>query len=377
MSNDHVAAHDLTVRTTGDHETPRVTTPVTLSVRPHRLDGGDTLDGTSMPTSGPLIDRYGRIHRDLRISITDRCNLRCVYCMSEDMVFQPREELLTFDELVRVARVARDLGVTSMRLTGGEPLVRRGVVDLVARLGELGVEDLALTTNATRLAPLAVPLKAAGLTRVNISCDSLRVDRFASIRRRGDLTTVLRAMDEAESAGLAPLKVNVVLLRGINDDEILDFARFARTTGRIVRFIEFMPLDAPGQWDRDRLVAGRDVWATVNAVWPLEPVDEPGRVAPAERFRFVDGVGEIGLISTVTQPFCGTCDRLRLTSDGSIRNCLFSDDEHALRDLLRTGCDDDAIQLVLRRAVWNKFPGHAINETDFLRPHRSMSMIGG
>ena len=361
-------------RDTGAVDAARATS-VSLSVKPHRRDAA--APSAEMPTSGPLVDTYGRVHSDLRISITDRCNLRCVYCMDEDMEFHPREQLLSFEELERVARVARDLGVTSIRLTGGEPLVRRGVVDLVARLGALGFEDIALTTNATRLRPLAAPLKAAGLTRVNISCDSLRAERFATIRRRGDLATVLAGMDAAEAAGLAPLKVNVVLLRGINDDEILDFAHFARTTQRIVRFIEFMPLDAQGEWDRNRLVPGREVFDVVNSAFGIEAVDEPGRIAPAERFRFVDGAGEIGLISTVTEPFCGTCNRLRLTGDGSIRNCLFSDDEHSLRRLMREGCDDADIERVLRRAVWAKFPGHAINEPEFLAPHRSMSMIGG
>ncbi len=356
---------------------PARSTPVALSVKAHHANADDGRPPAHMPTTGALVDQYGRVHSDLRISITDRCNLRCIYCMEEDMTFQPREQLLSFEELERIARIAHELGVTAIRLTGGEPLVRRGVVDLIARLSAIGFADIAMTTNATRLAPLAAPLKAAGLTRVNISCDSLRADRFAAIRRRGDLATVLDAMEAAEAAGLAPLKVNVVLLRGINDDEILDFARFARATGRIVRFIEFMPLDAPGEWNRGRIVPGREVYDVLNASWPLEAVDEPGRVAPAERFRFADGIGEIGLISTVTEPFCGTCNRLRLTPDGSIRNCLFGDDEHALRDLVRSGCDDAEVELVLRRAVWAKYPGHAINEPGFLRPHRSMSMIGG
>ena len=361
----------------------RVATPVALSVRPHRVDLTSreaTTSGVSleMPTSGPLVDRYGRVHDDLRISVTDRCNLRCVYCMPEEgMTFLPRAELLSFDEIARVARVARDLGVRAIRLTGGEPLVRRGLVDLVARLRELGFDDIALTTNGTRLATLAPALAAAGLHRVNISCDSLRPARFATIRRRGELETVLYAMDVAEASGLGPLKVNVVLLRGRNDDEVLDFASFARETGRIVRFIEFMPLDAQGEWGPDQLVPGREVFERIHAVWPLEPVPGASRVAPAERFRFVDGRGEIGLISTVTQPFCGTCNRLRLTADGAIRNCLFSDDEHVVRDVLRSGGADDAIEDILRRAVWAKFPGHAINEPEFLRPHRSMSMIGG
>jgi GTP 3',8-cyclase len=234
-----------------------------------------------------------------------------------------------------------------------------------------------MTTNGTELGPMAKTLAAAGLRRVNVSCDSLRPDRFAEIRRRGDLQVVLRAMDAAESAGLAPLKVNVVLLRGQNDDEILDFASFARRTGRIVRFIEFMPLDAQGNWERDRLVPGREVFERISEVWPLEPISGQPGTAPAERFRFADGDGEIGLISSVTEPFCGTCNRLRLTADGGLRNCLFSDDERTTRDVMRGGGTDDELALLFRRAVWAKFPGHGINEPGFLRPSRSMSMIGG
>ncbi len=354
--------------------------PVAVSLRPHpRAVEGDRgeVSRASMPEQGALIDRYGRIHDDLRISVTDRCNLRCVYCMPDvGMTFLPHGELLSFDEIVRVGAVAASLGVSSLRLTGGEPLVRKGLVSLVARLSDIGFRDLSLTTNGMLLAPIASSLASAGLSRVNISCDSLRADRFSSVRRRGDLNTVLSAMDAAEAAGLTPLKVNVVILRGVNDDEIIDFAAFARDTGRVVRFIEFMPLDAQGQWDKGQLVSGREIFDLVSAIWPLEAV-EPGGSAPAERFRFVDGHGEIGLISSVTQPFCGTCNRLRLTSDGALRNCLFSDDELSVRDLIRDGGDDLQIATLLRRAVWEKFPGHAINEPDFLRPTRSMSMIGG
>ena len=355
-------------------------TAVAISVRPHPADTGGSAGRrtvASTPSSGALVDSYGRVHADLRLSITDRCNLRCVYCMSEDMTFQAREELLTFDEIERVARVARTLGVTSVRLTGGEPLVRHGVEKLVARLHVLGYEDIAMTTNAIRLGARAARLREAGLTRVNISCDSLRPERYASIRRRGDLATVLAAMDVAESVGLAPLKVNVVVLRGVNDDEVLDFASFARETGRVVRFIEFMPLDAPGQWDRSKLVAGREIIERIHATWPIEPVDGSNHVAPAERFRFRDGRGEIGVISSVTEPFCGTCNRLRLTADGSLRNCLFANDENSVRDAMRRGASDQEIERMLRRVVWAKHPGHAINEPHFLRPHRSMSMIGG
>jgi cyclic pyranopterin phosphate synthase len=357
--------------------------PVSISVQPHLRDVGETksslsIAAASMPTAGPLIDRYGRVHEDLRISVTDRCNLRCVYCMSEEgMTFLPRSELLSFDEIVKIARVAHTLGVTAIRLTGGEPLVRKGLASLIAQLSEIGFDDLALTTNGMQLATLAPKLADAGLKRVNVSCDSLKADRFESIRRRGDLATVLGAMDAAEAAGLNPVKVNVVLLRGNNEDEILDFAAFARQTGRVVRFIEFMPLDAQGQWDRTQLVPGHEIFERINEAWPLEAVGGLDGPAPAERFRFVDGHGEIGLISSVTQPFCGTCNRLRLTANGSIRNCLFSDDEYSVRDILRANVGDREIENLLRRAVWAKFPGHAINEPSFLRPARSMSMIGG
>ena len=355
--------------------------PVAVSVRPHLPTGTPvTGDGgaESAPSTGLLVDRYGRHHDDLRISITDRCNLRCVYCMPEEgMTFLPREDVLSFDEVVRFARVAHSLGVRALRLTGGEPLVRRGVVSLVRRLASVGFDDIALTTNAMKLADLAPALADAGLTRVNVSCDSLREDRFGTIRRRGDLTTVLTAMDAAEAAGLTPVKVNVVIVRDRNDDEILDFARFARDTGRLVRFIEFMPLDAQGEWGPEKVVTGRDVFSRIHAVWPLVAVSDPNRVAPAERFVFADGRGEIGLISTVSEPFCGTCNRVRLTADGSIRNCLFSDEENSARDVMRSGGTDDDLARLLRRAVWAKYPGHAINEPEFLRPHRSMSMIGG
>ncbi len=341
-------------------------------------DVGTAPPSGAMPTEGPLVDRFGRIHDDLRISVTDRCNLRCTYCMSEHgMTFLPRSEVLSFAEIVRVAAVARTAGVSSIRLTGGEPLVRTGLPRLVVRLASLGFDDLALTTNGMLLATHAEALAAAGLSRVNISCDSLRPDRFASIRRRGDLATVLSGMEAAEQAGLSPIKVNVVLLRGQNDDEILDFAAFARESGRIVRFIEFMPLDAQRRWDRDQLVPGQEVFKRIAAVWPLEPADEVVGSAPAERFRFVDGGGEIGLISSVTQAFCGSCNRLRLTADGTLRNCLFSDEERGLCDLLRGRGTDADLEFHLRAAVWDKQPGHGINDPGFLRPTRSMSMIGG
>jgi GTP 3',8-cyclase len=328
-------------------------------------------------TGRPLIDTYGRIHSDLRISVTDRCNLRCIYCMEDDVEFVPRSQVLTFEEIERVARVAGCLGVDAVRLTGGEPLLRSGIPELVRKLASLGFSDLSMTTNGTRLVELAPRLADAGLKRVNISCDSLRPDRFTRIRRRGDLDTTLRSMAAAESAGLVPLKVNVVLLTGLNDDEILDFAAFGRGTGRIVRFIEFMPLDSSGAWSRGQVVPGESVLARISEQWPVEPVSTEGDPAPAERFRYLDGRGEFGLVSSVTRPFCGSCNRLRLTADGAIRNCLFSDDELSVRDLMRGGGTDEDIERLIRGSVARKLPGHAINEPRFLRPIRSMSMIGG
>lgn len=354
--------------------------PVTLGRRAlNPVRPSDRADGDLMPRRGPLVDRFGRVHDDLRISVTDRCNLRCVYCLPDlDVEFLPLSANLTFDEIEQVARVARTLGVSSVRLTGGEPLLRHHLVELVGRLSSLGFDDLALTTNGTHLARWARDLANAGLRRVNISCDSLRPERYASIRRRGHLDDVLRALDAADDAGLAPVKINVVVMAGVNDDEVLDFCAFARDHDRIVRFIEYMPLDAAGHWDRSQVVATDDLVAQISAVWPFEPVvTERIDQAPAERFRFLDGRGEVGFVASVTRPFCGTCNRLRLTADGAIRNCLFSDDELSVRSLMRSGGTDDDIALVLRRAVWGKLPGHGINDPDFLRPTRSMSQIGG
>ena len=362
----------------------KTTTPVPVALRHRRdrplADPAPVSPPPAMPEVGPLIDRYGRVHRDLRISVTDRCNLRCVYCMPEEGVpLRPRHEILTFEEIARVAGIARKLGVRSVRFTGGEPLVRRGIVELIGRVAAVGFDDVALTTNGTALERLAAPLARAGLHRVNISCDSLRPERFSQIRRRGDLATVLRAMGAAEAAGLRPVKVNVVVIAGVNEDEVLDFAAFARSHQRVVRFIEYMPLDAQGRWTRKDVVASDHILAAIAARWPLEALVTPeGDAAPADRYRFADGTGgEIGLVASVTRPFCGTCDRLRITADGAIRNCLFSDDEISVRQLLRSGGEDREIALALRRAVWGKRPGHGINDQGFLRPRRSMSMIGG
>jgi GTP 3',8-cyclase len=351
---------------------------VTTSV-PVRLSPRPALSDDPFPEN-LLVDRFGRVHRDLRISITDRCNLRCVYCMPEEGVeFLPRSQILTYEELARVAGVAHGLGVRRVRITGGEPLVRRGVETFVEMLAAIGFGDLSMTTNGIGFDRRAHRLADAGLRRVNISCDSLKPERYAAIRRSGNLAAVLRAMDAAEHAGLSPIKVNVVVMSGVNDDELADFARFARDTGRVVRFIEYMPLDGAGEWDRASVVPAKKILEAIAEHFPVEPIEasDADPNAPATRYRFVDGIGEIGVIPTVTEPFCGTCDRLRITADGAVRNCLFATEETPLRTLLRTGGDDEAIALALRRAVHAKLPGHGINDPGFLRPARSMSMIGG
>jgi len=324
----------------------------------------------------PLTDTFGRVHRDLRISVTDRCNFRCVYCMPEEgMVWQPRAELLTFEEIDRVARVfVERYGVDSIRLTGGEPTVRAHLPVLVGKLAALGV-DVALTTNGATLGLVAHDLAEAGLRRINVSCDSLRPDRFEALTRRNALAQVLDGIDAAVDAGLSPVKINVVVMRGVNDDEAVDFATFGRERGVVVRFIEFMPLDASGEWTVETVVPGDEIVAAIDAVYPLEPVTRDS--APAERYRYRDGRGEIGVVASVTHAFCATCDRVRLTADGQVRNCLFAVEEFDVRSVLRNGGDDDAVAAVIERAVAAKWRGHAINQVHFIRPARSLSQIGG
>jgi cyclic pyranopterin phosphate synthase len=324
----------------------------------------------------PLVDGYGRVHTDLRISVTDRCNFRCTYCMPADgLDWLPREELLTFEELERIARLMVERhGIRSIRLTGGEPTVRAHLPVLVQKLAALPV-DLSLTTNGATLGTVAGPLAAAGLRRVNVSLDSLEADRFATLTRRDQLGDVLDGIDAALAAGLAPVKVNVVVVRGVNDDEIVDLARFGRERGVTVRFIEFMPLDADGGWRGDLVVPQAEILARLAEVWPLEPLTRG--TEPAERHRYLDGGGEVGVIPSVTEPFCARCDRLRLTADGQLRSCLFGLDDHDLRGVLRSGASDDALSEVIETCVGAKWAGHAINQVHFVRPSRSMSQIGG
>jgi cyclic pyranopterin phosphate synthase len=327
----------------------------------------------------PLIDGFGRVHRDLRISVTDRCNLRCSYCMpAEGLPWMPREDLLTYEELTRVARVCVErFGFDGIRLTGGEPTIRAHLPVLVEGLAGLGV-DLALTTNGTTMRAMAPDLVAAGLRRVNISCDSLRPERFEQITRRDDLVRVLDGIDAAVEAGLRPVKVNVVVMRGVNDDELVDFAAFGRERGVTVRFIEFMPLDAQGEWTDRQVVSQREIVDAIDAVFALEavPAEEQGS-APASRFRFRDGRGEIGVVPSVTQAFCASCDRVRLTADGSLRHCLFATRELDLRALLRAGASDDDLASAITEEVGAKWAGHQIGQVRFIRPARSMSQIGG
>jgi GTP 3',8-cyclase len=327
--------------------------------------------------SKDLVDPFGRTVRDLRISVTDRCPFRCTYCMpAEGLEWLPRDELLSFEELARVARVCVErFAFDGIRLTGGEPTARAHLPVLVGELAALGV-DLAMTTYGATMRLLADDLRAAGLRRVNISCDSLRPDRFQSLTRRDALPAVLDGIDASLEAGFDPVKVNVVLVRGVNDDEAVDFAAFGRDKGVEVRFIEFMPLDADHGWTREHVVPAAETLAAIGAVFPLEPVPTK-TAAPATRYRYLDGRGTVGVVASVTQPFCGDCDRVRLTADGKFRTCLFSTDETDLRAVLRGGGSDDDVAEAIRASVGTKWAGHAIGQVTFIRPARSMSQIGG
>lgn len=324
----------------------------------------------------PLLDTYGRVHRDLRISLTDRCSLRCTYCMPEQgLPWLAKPTLLTTAELVHLARIAVDLGIEEVRLTGGEPLLRRDLVDVVAGIAALGVE-VSMTTNALGLDKMADALVAAGLTRVNISLDTLDRETFRELARRDRLDDTLAGIAAAAAAGLAPLKLNTVLMRDINDHEAPDLLAFALEHGYQLRFIEQMPLDAGHTWRRENMVTGEEVLARLRERFELTPL--PGRgSAPAEKFLVDGGPATVGVIASVTQPFCGACDRVRLTADGQVRNCLFATVETDLRTPLREGASDEELAELVRACISAKLPGHGINEPGFLQPGRPMSAIGG
>jgi cyclic pyranopterin phosphate synthase len=327
-----------------------------------------------------LVDPYGRVATDLRVSLTDRCNLRCQYCMpAEGLDWLPGAEVLTDDEVVRLVGVAVGLGVTEVRFTGGEPLVRRGLTSIVERVAALRPRPrLSLTTNGIGLARMAGALKSAGLNRVNVSLDTLDSDRYREITRRDRLADVIDGLAAADAAGLRPVKVNAVLLRGVNDDEAPALLRWCLDRGYELRFIEQMPLDAQHAWRREEMVTADEILALLQADLELTPEGDRSRgSAPAETWVVAGGPGRVGVIGSVTRPFCAACDRVRLTADGQVRNCLFAREEGDLRGPMRGGATDEEIGALMRAALWAKKPGHGIDDPAFLQPDRPMSAIGG
>jgi cyclic pyranopterin phosphate synthase len=328
----------------------------------------------------PLTDRLGRVHTSLRISVTDRCNIRCFYCMpNENVRFRPRHEILTFEEITRFVRVVSQMGVHRLRLTGGEPLVRAELPRLVKMLAALpGVDDLALTTNGILLAEQAAELRSAGLERINISLDTLSEEVFQKISRREGLDRVLAGIAAAQRAGFAQIRLNAIAIHGLTEEEIVPLARFARERGLELRFIEYMPLDAEKHWQAADVLDGQTIRRILEAEFgPLVPVGRPHASQPASDFEYADGRGRIGLIQPVSQPFCGDCDRLRLTAEGQVRNCLFSTAEWDARALLRGDGSDDEIADLVRDCIRAKAPAHGIGTVDFIRPERAMYQIGG
>jgi len=331
--------------------------------------------------SNPLIDRFGRVHNNLRISVTDRCNIRCFYCMpAEDVVFMNRNEVLRFEEIERVVRVAVGLGVNKVRLTGGEPLVRRDLHRLIAQIAAIPeIVDIGLTTNGILLAEQADRLYEAGLRRINISLDVLDPVRFREITRRDGYEKVLDGIRTAQRTGFDPVKINAVSIRGMTEEAIVPFGHFARETGVEIRFIEFMPLDADNAWEREKVLFAHEIIETLSEqIMPLVPVGRQDNRAPASEFTFADGTGRIGFIASVSQPFCMQCNRFRLTADGKLRNCLFSLEETDLKPLLRDNTSTDAdIAQAVRESIAAKKEGHEINTARFIQPNRPMYSIGG
>ncbi|MGQ0671009.1 MAG: GTP 3',8-cyclase MoaA [Actinomycetota bacterium] len=330
------------------------------------------------PTEGPLVDTFDRVADDLRISVTDRCNFRCTFCMpAEGLAWLPRDQILSFEELTRLLGIFIGLGVRSIKVTGGEPTVRADLPKLVAMLREAGPGlDMSMTTNGILLDRLARPLADAGLDRVTVSCHSLMPHRFEGMTRRDALDKVFAGLRAAESAGLTPIKINCVVMGGENEDEVVDFARWSRDTGYEIRFIEYMPLDAEHAWERAKVVPSASILDAIDHVFPLVPASKDNE--PATSYRFADGApGGIGVIASVTEPFCETCNRLRLTAEGQVRACLFALEETDLREPMRAGASDEELDALIRTNVWRKWLGHRINHPDFVQPERSMSMIGG
>ena len=328
----------------------------------------------------PLIDKFGRVHDNLRISVTDRCNIRCFYCMPEDGVkFMPRQEILSFEEIERFARVAASLGVTKLRVTGGEPLVRRDLPELISRLIRIpGIRDLSITTNGVLLAAQAEALYKAGLRRMNVHLDTLDRERFLQITRRDSLPEVLEGMEVARRLGFGPIKINAVAVKNLVEPDLVPLALYGRKHGMQVRFIEFMPLDAQQLWDRKKVLLADDIIHVLSReISPLEEIPDQDPRAPATEYRFADGIGRIGFIASVSRPFCLNCNRIRLTSDGQLRYCLFAIEETDIKGLLRNGSSDEEIAAVIRQTVSQKWLGHEINSSQFVAPPRPMYAIGG
>jgi cyclic pyranopterin phosphate synthase len=326
----------------------------------------------------PLTDSYGRVHNNLRISVTDRCNLRCTYCMPEEVVFLDKGELLTFEEIVRFVRLATPLGIDKVRLTGGEPLMRRELTRLVAMLAEVeGIKDIGLTTNGILLAGQAQALYDAGLRRINISLDTLDPERFRQVARRDGLEKVIEGIFAAKRAGFHPVKVNAVSMRGLTEHEVVPLARFAREHGLEMRFIEYMPIGAD-HWEKSKVYFAHEILEQIEReVCPLLPAKDYDPRAPAMEFEYTDGGGRVGIIASVSRPFCMSCNRIRLTADGKLRNCLFALEEVDVKSLLRRGASEEEIAAVIRRNVRDKWEGHEINTARFVKPLRTMHTIGG
>jgi GTP 3',8-cyclase len=327
-----------------------------------------------------LVDSFGRLHDNLRISVTDRCNIRCFYCMPEtDVQFVPRAEILDFEEIERFVRIAVTLGVNKLRITGGEPLLRRDLPLLIRRLGAIpGIRDLALTTNGVLLEDMAAPLYEAGLRRINVHIDTLDRARFRQITRRDDLPKVLAGLDECKRLGYSKIKLNAVAVKNLVEPDIVPLAQYARENGFEVRYIEFMPLDAQNLWGRGKvLLADEMIEMLSREISPLVPVPDPDPRAPATEYRFADGVGQVGFIASVSRPFCGNCNRIRLTADGKLRYCLFAIEEDDVKSLMRSGAKDQEIAALIRRNIAGKWEGHEINSAKFVAPPRPMYSIGG
>jgi GTP 3',8-cyclase len=332
-----------------------------------------------MSTASALVDNFGRVHDNLRISVTDRCNIRCFYCMPEtDVHFVERREILDFEEIERFARIAAGLGITKIRVTGGEPLVRRDLPELIGRLSAIpGIHDLALTTNGVLLAEQAQALYDAGLRRLNVHIDTLDRARFLKITRRDDLPKVLEGLDAAKRVGFR-IKLNAVAVKNLVEDDIVPLARFARENNFEVRYIEFMPLDAQNLWDRSKVLLADDMIAALSReISPLTPIPDPDPRAPATEYRYADGGGMVGFIASVSRPFCLNCNRIRLTADGKLRYCLFAIEEDDVKGLMRSGASDDEIASLVRRNIAGKWVGHEINSGKFVAPPRPMYSIGG